>query len=133
MLLLKRPKEDYWCHIAGKIENSETAIDTVVREVKEEIGLGVKEIFSADYITKFFNTATNELFLVPVFFIFAPQNFSVILDKEHTDYKWCSLIEAKRLVAFKNQQLTYDYVWDLLSKGEFNENLFNRFKFYAFK
>lgn len=35
MLLMKRVKGGFWCHVAGSIEQGETGIDAIVREFKE--------------------------------------------------------------------------------------------------
>ncbi len=36
LLLMKRIKGDYWCHVAGKVEENETASQAILREIKEE-------------------------------------------------------------------------------------------------
>ena len=36
LLLMKRVKDDYWCHVAGKVEEKETASQAILREIKEE-------------------------------------------------------------------------------------------------
>lgn len=36
LLLMKRVKGDYWCHVAGKVEEKETASQAILREIKEE-------------------------------------------------------------------------------------------------
>ena len=35
LLLMKRIKGDYWCHVAGKVEENETASQAILREIKE--------------------------------------------------------------------------------------------------
>ncbi|EJE8673945.1 NUDIX domain-containing protein [Vibrio parahaemolyticus] len=65
ILLLKRVKGGYWCHVAGGVEAGETGWQTILRELKEE----------------------------------------------HTEYRWCSLEEAKQLTPFANQHHLYDHVW----------------------
>ncbi|ETJ95142.1 mutT/nudix family protein [Vibrio parahaemolyticus EKP-008] len=34
-----------------------------------------------------------------------------MLNEEHTEYRWCSLEEAKQLTPFANQHHLYDHVW----------------------
>lgn len=111
MLLLKRAKEGYWCHIAGKLKKNETAVQAILREIKEETGLLIEDLFSADYMIRFYDLRKNSIFIVPVFVAFIAEKEKITLNKEHTDYKWCSIDEAKSITPFPNQHLTYDHVW----------------------
>lgn len=43
ILLLKRAKEGFWCHVVGKIEPNETAWQAIMREVAEEAGIGITQ------------------------------------------------------------------------------------------
>ena len=42
LLLMKRVKGDYWCHVAGKVEEKETASQVLLREIKEETAFSLK-------------------------------------------------------------------------------------------
>lgn len=48
---------------------------------------------------------------MPVFVVYCPPNQVVTLNDEHTEYRWCTLAEAKGLVSFPGQQALYDHVW----------------------
>ena len=111
MLLLKRSKEKYWCHVAGHIESGETAWQAVIRELKEETSVEASAIYSASYIDRFYDDVRNRINLVPVFVTYVERNVVVQLDHEHTDYKWCGLEEAKALVDFPNMKTLYDFIW----------------------
>lgn len=63
MLLLKRAKEGYWCHVAGKLKKNETAIQAILREIKEETSLLTEDLFSADYTIRFYSLEQNNIFL----------------------------------------------------------------------
>lgn len=110
-LLLKRAGEGYWCHVAGKVESGETAWQAMIREFREETGVEVKELYSADYIAQFYEVAHNCIRIVPVFVIILPASVGIRLNREHTDYQWCTLKEAKALTPFPNQWAVYDHVW----------------------
>nr|WP_246876983.1 hypothetical protein [Aeromonas sp. SrichE-2G] len=43
--------------------------------------------------------------------VYCPPNQTVTLNDEHTEYRWCTLAEAKGLVSFPGQQALYDHVW----------------------
>ena len=42
ILLMKRVKGGFWCHVAGKIEENETAPQAILREIGEETAIQVK-------------------------------------------------------------------------------------------
>ena len=53
LLLMKRVKGDCWCHVAGKVEENETASQAILREIKEETAIQPQRLLSADYIEQF--------------------------------------------------------------------------------
>ncbi|MEX2367193.1 MAG: NUDIX domain-containing protein [Pseudohongiellaceae bacterium] len=112
MLLLKRKDAGYWCHIAGHLEAGETGWQAMLREFREETGYAAMQLFSADYIEQFYEPAANRIRLVPVFVAFWPQGQELVLSGEHTEYRWCSLEEAKALAKFPNQRAAYQHVWE---------------------
>lgn len=112
ILLMKRVKGDFWCHVAGKVEVNETASQAILREINEETQIQVKKLFSSDYIEQFYEASENVIEMIPAFVGFCEDNQQVILNAEHTEYRWCSFTEAKALVVFSNQRKLYDFVWD---------------------
>ncbi|MFW2078333.1 NUDIX pyrophosphatase [Acinetobacter sp. ULE_I010] len=112
ILLMKRVKGDFWCHVAGKIEENETAPQAILREIGEETAIQVKQLFSADYLEQFYEASLNVIEMIPAFVGFCKENQLVVLNHEHTEYKWCNLTEAKGLVVFSNQRKLYDFVWE---------------------
>lgn len=112
ILLMKRVKGGFWCHVAGKIEANETAPEAILREIGEETAIQVKRLFSADYLEQFYEASLNVIEMIPAFVGFCKENQLVVLNHEHTEYKWCNLTEAKGLVVFSNQRKFYDFVWD---------------------
>ena len=111
ILLMKRTKEGFWCHISGNIEEGETAWQAVIRELFEETQIVVKKLYNGEYIEQFYEPSRNRIELVPSFVVFCPPDQAVVLNSEHTEFRWCSLEEAKSLVPFPNQKALYDHVW----------------------
>lgn len=111
MLLLKRAKEGFWCHIAGKIEGDEKAWQAFVREVEEETSIVIDDLYSADYLEQFYEADKNQISIIPVFVAQVASDVEVVLNDEHTQYQWCTLEEAKSLVPFPNQRAVFDHVW----------------------
>ncbi|AXY02924.1 NUDIX domain-containing protein [Vibrio alfacsensis] len=111
MLLLDRVKGGYWCHVAGGVESGEEGWQTILRELKEETQIDALELHSADFLEQFYEAKKNRIMVVPCFVIFCKPNQNVILNHEHTDFRWCSLEEAKHLAPFANQHRLYEHVW----------------------
>ncbi len=105
ILLLKRVKGGYWCHVAGGVEAGETGWQTILRELKEETQIDDVELHKADFLEQFYEAKENRILVIPCF------NQPVVLNEEHTEYRWCSLEEAKQLTPFANQHHLYDHVW----------------------
>ncbi|PMO58447.1 DNA mismatch repair protein MutT [Vibrio breoganii] len=111
MLLMKRVKGSFWCHVAGSIENDETAVEAIIREFDEETQIQVTDLFNAQFLEQFFEASVNVIELIPVFVVLCSANQEVELNDEHTEYKWCSLSEALDLAPFPNQHAVYQHVW----------------------
>ncbi|WP_375751365.1 NUDIX pyrophosphatase [Vibrio sp. HN007] len=111
MLLMKRVKGGYWCHVAGSIENDETGWQAIIREFDEETGIKVTSLYNGQCIEQFYEANVNVIELIPVFTVLCPPNQEVTLNEEHTEYKWCSLEEAIELTPFPNQHDVYRHVW----------------------
>ena len=59
MLMMKRVKGDFWCHVAGKMEANETAPQAILREIYEETGIKPQQLYSADYLEQFYEASSN--------------------------------------------------------------------------
>ena len=112
ILLMKRAEEGFWCHVAGSIENGETAWQAILREFHEETGVTVKDLFSAEYLEQFYEADRNRITIIPVFVAFLSSDVQIQLNEEHTEFKWCTLAEARTMVPFPNQRNLYNPVWE---------------------
>lgn len=112
MALLKRSEEGFWCHVAGKIEAGETAWQAIIREFFEETQIVVRKLYSAEYLEQFYVASANRIDVVPAFVVFCPPEQEIILNSEHTEYRWCTLDEAKALVPYPNQKALYEHIWN---------------------
>ena len=111
ILLLKRTTEKFWCHVAGGIETDEFAWQAIIREFFEETGIAVKELFSAETTEQFYDASKDQYMIVPSFVVICEPNQTVKLNNEHTDFLWCSLSEALKLVPYPGQKNLYLHVW----------------------
>ena len=112
VLLLKRTGTlaGTWCQVAGAIEPGETAWQTAKREAREETGLTLHKLYSADICEQFYEADRDAIVLVPVFVGYADPDAAVILNAEHQDFRWVSFEEATELVSFSGQRRVLDHI-----------------------
>nr|WP_174839953.1 MULTISPECIES: NUDIX domain-containing protein [unclassified Ruegeria] len=106
VLLLKRTQSliGEWCQVAGGIEDGESAWQTAVRELFEETGLKPNALYSADICEQFYEPDRDAITVAPVFVAFVAASATVVLNHEHSDYRWVSFQEAIEMVAFGGQR-----------------------------
>lgn len=93
-----------WCQIAGSIEPGEKAWQTAVREVFEETGIEIGELWSADVCEQFYEADKECITLVPVFVTRVPQNTEVVLNDEHDAFRWVDFEEAAAMLSLPGQR-----------------------------
>ena len=124
-LILKRaPYEKYpnlWQMVTGKIREYEKAYDTAKREIEEETGLTVNELYVVPKVNLFYNSEDNSSNLIPVFLAIVDDK-QVILSSEHQEYRWASIKEAKSLFAWPGQAESAEIICDFLNKSKANLN-----------
>jgi len=112
MLLMKRTKGCFWCHVAGSIEPDEKGWQTIIREFREETEIKVTELYNGQYLEQFYESNLNTIEMIPVFVVYCKPNQTIIINHEHTEYKWCLLSEAIELAEFPGQKLLYEHIWN---------------------
>lgn len=109
--MLKRAKDHFWSYVSGSIEADESAIEAILREIKEETSASIKHLYAADFVVQFYDIKHNYIMLAPAFIAYLPAEATIVINDEHTEYRWCSLAEAKSLAAFSNQRELLDHAW----------------------
>ncbi|MBW3698450.1 NUDIX domain-containing protein [Vibrio sp. T187] len=121
ILLMKRNKGGFWCHVAGSIEEGELGWQTIIREFKEETQIQVTSLYNAQFTEQFYEHHANVIELIPAFVVQCSPNQAVTLNHEHSDYKWCNLEEALTLSAFPTQHALFKHVWEYFVNKPINE------------
>jgi dATP pyrophosphohydrolase len=99
-----------WCQIAGGIEDGEKAWETALREVKEETGLICARLYSADICEQFYEADRDAITMAPVFVGFVDTRAQVVLNEEHSEFRWTSLATAMDMVPFAGQRSVLKHV-----------------------
>ncbi|NQY43101.1 MAG: NUDIX hydrolase [Legionellales bacterium] len=100
ILFLQRSKESksalLWAVPGGKIENTETPLEGMIREIQEEtsISLNRKEILDLGY---FYIRTPEWQYTYYMFFIELTNQPIVNISDEHNDFKWVTLLDSWRL------------------------------------
>ena len=125
-LLLKRSMNTIypgtWQGVTGKIELSETPYKTALRELMEETGLIANRLFTVDKVNTFYDYKRDTMNLIPVFGVMVSTT-DVKLSKEHTEFKWCSVDEAKKLITWDQQKKGVQIFYDMITKDDNRLNL----------
>ncbi len=98
-LLLQRADDNplyplLWQALTGTIETGETALQTSVREIKEETSLSPIKMWTVPYITSFFDPYSDRVNFSPVFGALVEYHENIILSGEHKDFIWLKYEEA---------------------------------------
>jgi len=117
-LLLKRHSETggFWQPITGGLEEGETKMETLKREIREETGIkNIIKIIEDVHYFEFQDSSLIEYFKGHgrvcnnvkeyAFGVEVSSDEGVVLDgKEHSEFRWCSFQEALRLMKWKGNK-----------------------------
>ena len=106
LLLLRRNHTlaGEWCQVAGGIEDGEKAWEAALREVREEAGLDCYRLYSADICEQYYEADRDAISVVPVFVGFVDAQAAVIINDEHSEFRWVSFEAALGMVPFAGQR-----------------------------
>ena len=98
LLLGRRAEGRYmggtWQLITGGIEPGETAWQAAVREVGEETGLTVGELYRLAVVTQFYRVDNDAICIAPMFCAVVREGAAVTINPEHTHLEWTPLATA---------------------------------------
>ena len=82
----------YWCPVSGRVEENETQIEALEREVMEEVGLSVKALKKVCEIPSHNNLFTLHFWTTEII-----SGEASITSNEATDFRWVTLEQMKHL------------------------------------
>ena len=82
----------YWCPVSGRVEENETQIEALEREVKEEVGLSVKALKKICEIP-----SHNNQFILHFWTTEIISGEASVASDEATEFKWVTLEQMKQL------------------------------------
>ena len=106
ILLIKQYSKPYYVLVAGYINKGENAIETVKREVFEEVGLNVTEIYFND--SKYFEPTNTCMFN----FVCVSDSEDFILNHEVDEANWFSIEDSMKMI--KENSLAQKFLYKFL-------------------
>lgn len=127
-LLLRRSGNDeafpgIWQGVAGAIEPGETAWQTALRETREEAGVEVQRLYTANITQQFYAPAGDFVMVLPVFVAFVAADARGANSHEHDAIRWVRLEEAREMLAFPQQFETLRVVEEYFLRREPSDHL----------
>ena len=116
-----------WQPLMGHIEAAETAVDAVIRELREEVGLqccnastatssatnGTPDVlgfWQLEGVHPYFVAAANAIFLSPRFAVEVRPNWRPTLNHEHIDHRWVPSAHIEQSFFWPGQRAAIDEI-----------------------
>lgn len=95
LLRAGEPLKDTWHPIMGHVETGETAVQTAIRELQEEVGLtpqdpALRGCWSLEQVHPYYVAAIDCIVLSPRFAVEVAADWSPRLNREHSAARWVS-------------------------------------------
>lgn len=107
-LQLLRAPEDYmgnmWALCRGRCEGTETSVQAALRELREETGLRPQELYRLSTLEQFYTEANDAVWHVPFFVAVVAPDAEVVLNEEHTAYRWVADAEIDEQLTWPSER-----------------------------
>ncbi|MEX2601649.1 MAG: NUDIX domain-containing protein [Balneolaceae bacterium] len=92
-----------WRMIGGKVKTGEMSWEAARRELLEETALHPVTFWTVPTLNHFYEASTDSVHLIPPFAAEIDPEQKIILNDEHTGFRWASLEEAESAVFWPEQ------------------------------
>ncbi len=107
-----------WETVHGTIEPGETPVQASLRELHEETGFAPLRLYNLSRTEAFYQHASDEVALIPVFAAFVPPETAPRLSAEHDRAEWLGPAEAGRRFAWPRERRALDDILSILGGGD---------------
>lgn len=90
--------------VTGMIEPNEGAVQSVLRELKEETGLNAGRLWRLPLVNSFYDPDEDVLQLCPNFAVLVDEKAEPVLSPEHQAFEWCAVERALELLPWTGQR-----------------------------
>ena len=106
-----------WETVHGTIEPGETPVQASLRELQEETGFAPLRFYNLSRTEAFYQHASDEVALIPVFAAFVAAGGAPRLSQEHDRAEWLTPAEAARRFAWPRERRALDDILSILGGG----------------
>ncbi|MGV1006173.1 MAG: NUDIX hydrolase [Candidatus Nanopelagicales bacterium] len=122
LLMGRRSPENYmggtWQLISGGIEPGETAWEAAIREVREEAGLEVAELYRLPMLAHFYRADVDAIAVAPFFAALVPADSQAVCNPEHSELAWVPIEDAPACLMWPDDRVALESVrTEILSTG----------------
>ena len=107
-----------WETVHGTIEPGETPVQASLRELHEETGFTPLRLYNVSRTEAFYQHASDEVALIPVFAAFVPPETALRLSAEHDRGEWLPPAEASRRFAWPRERRALEDILSILGGGD---------------
>lgn len=93
-----------WSYVAGHVEPGEMGWQAALRELREETGLIPDALYATSFCEQFYFAPGNRIEIVPAFVARIADDARVVLNAEHSAYRWLAPATAARRFPFGSQR-----------------------------
>jgi len=91
-----------WGLLTGRKQKNEVAAQIVERELRARVGLTAQRIWSTEYLVRFYEPEFDQVWIMPLIVVVVDADAKVVLQSEHSGYRWLDPFRAKKQVTWKN-------------------------------
>lgn len=93
-----------WSYCGGHVEVGEAAWQAAGRELLEETGLVPAALHATSFCEQFYDSRNDVIEVVPAFVALVAESSEVVLNDEHSNYRWLTFKEAGDAYPFGSQR-----------------------------